>query len=181
LKTDHHHDFRNDYCMAAWEAARATSPRRLTCPRHAGDDYLFLDGGVWANNPVMAAIVEALSVYDVSRDSTSRSSPSEPATRLTEISRFGRERRVFPVARDHLKRAMFLTTDNAHAQATLLLGPENILRLEPTGKAAGIDLADWQAAKAQLPQLAQADFDLNGERIVAFFADKTAPRQRFYT
>jgi hypothetical protein len=74
-----------------------------------------------------------------------------------------------------------LTTDNAQAQATLLLGPENILRLEPTGAAAAIDLADWEGAVRQLPGLAQAHFRQHLDRISAFFSQKASPRHRFYT
>ncbi|MGD9714205.1 MAG: patatin-like phospholipase family protein, partial [Thermomicrobiales bacterium] len=53
LKTDHHRDFKKDYLMAAWEAARATSAAPAFFRGHGGDDYVFLDGGVWANNPIM--------------------------------------------------------------------------------------------------------------------------------
>ena len=76
---------------------------------------------------------------------------------------------------------MFLTTDNAQAQATLLLGPEKILRLEPTGPAAHIQLDDWTAAVAQLPDLAKRDFEDCRARIAEFFHEKVAPRHRFYT
>lgn len=68
LKTDHHPDFRNDYTMAAWEAARATSAAPSFFPGHGVDNYVFLDGGVWANNPIMAAVIDTLSAYDVSRE-----------------------------------------------------------------------------------------------------------------
>ena len=76
---------------------------------------------------------------------------------------------------------MFLTTDNAQAQATLLLGPENILRLEPTGDAASIELDDFRSAKALLPPLASADFDANRTNIAELFRSKVEPRHRFYT
>jgi hypothetical protein len=58
-----------------------------------------------------------------------------------------------------------LTTDNAQAQATLRLGPEKILRLEPEGRAAAIDLDDWRAAVDQLVPLADADFATKGRNI----------------
>jgi hypothetical protein len=80
-----------------------------------------------------------------------------------------------------IKGAMFLTTDNAQAQACLLLGPENILRLEPKGVAADIDLDDWRAAITQLPQLAKVDYAAHKERIASLFIEKVAARNRFYT
>ena len=85
LKTDHHRDFKKDYLMAAWEVARATSAAPAFFPGHGGDDYVFLDGGVWANNPIMAAVVDALSAYDVSRDQI-QVSLSAPATRRTRLA-----------------------------------------------------------------------------------------------
>jgi hypothetical protein len=51
-----------------------------------------------------------------------------------------------------------------------LIGPENILRLEPTGQAAAIDLADWETAVAQLPEQAKSAFDEHHDRIAAFFS-----------
>ena len=179
LKTDHHEDFRNDYRMAAWEAARATSAAPAFFSGHGGADYVFLDGGVWANNPIMAAVVDALSAYDVTRDQIqifSLGTGNAPY----EISKFA-VRGGFFQWKELIKGAMFLTTDNAQAQATLLLGPENILRLEPSGAAAEIDLDDWAAAASQLVPLAVADFEQNRAAIEIFFQDKVAPRERHYT
>lgn len=179
LKTDHHPDFANDHRMAAWEAARATSAAPTYLPGHAGENYVFLDGGVWANNPIMAAVVDVLSTYDLSRDQIeilSIGTGNPPY----EISRFAVRGGLFQW-REIIKGSMFLTTDNAQAQATLLLGPENILRLEPTGAAARIDLADWGEAVRQLPELARGAFDQNRERLEYFFSERASPRHRFHT
>ena len=156
-----------------------TSAAPTYLPGHAGDNYVFLDGGVWANNPIMAALVDVLSAYNVSRDQVQIFSIGTGNSPY-EISRFA-VRGGFFQWREIIKGAMFLTTDNAQAQATLLLRPENILRLEPTGDAAAIDLADWQSAVDHLPKLANVDFQRNRERIAAFFAERAEPRDRFYT
>ncbi len=179
LKTDHHQDFRNDCRMAAWEAARATSAAPTYLPGHSGDGYVFLDGGVWANNPIMAALIDVLSAYDVSCNQVEILSIGT-GNAPYEIGQLA-VRGGFFQWREIIKGAMFLTTDNAQAQATLLLGPENILRLEPKGDAAAIDLADWQSAVDTLPDLADEDFERNRKRIAAFFEEKAAPRHRFYT
>lgn len=179
FKTDHHPDFKKDHLMAAWEAARATSAAPTYFPGHKGDDYVFLDGGVWCNNPIMAAVVDALSAYDVERDQIeilSIGTGNPPY----EISRFATRGGIFQW-REIILGAMYLTTDNAQAQATLLLGPDHILRLEPTGAAAAIDLADWSAACAQLQPQAQEAFKANRDRLAAFFAAPADPRHRFYT
>ena len=32
------------------------------------DGYVLVDGGVWANNPVMLAVIEALICFDITRE-----------------------------------------------------------------------------------------------------------------
>jgi uncharacterized protein len=179
LKTDHHPDFKNDWKMAAWEAARATSAAPTFFPGHGGDGYVFLDGGIWANNPIMAAVIDALSAYDVSRDQIDVLSIGT-GNAPHDISAFALHGGLFEW-REIVSGAMFLTTDNAQAQATLLLGPEKILRLEPTGDATKIELDDFRSAKAQLPPLATADFEANKADIEYFFRSKVEPRHRYYT
>jgi patatin-like phospholipase/acyl hydrolase len=179
LKTDHHPDFKNDWKMAAWEAARATSAAPSFFPGHGEDDYVFLDGGVWANNPIMAAIVDTLSAYDVSREQIEVYSIGTGNAPYA-ISKFAVRGGLFQWL-EIIKGAMFLTTDNAQAQATLLLGPENILRLEPNGDAAAIELDDWRSAVDQLVPLAEADFVANRTDIELFFRTRVEPRHRFYT
>jgi patatin-like phospholipase/acyl hydrolase len=178
LKTDHHPDFQKDHLMAAWEAARATSAAPAFFSGHGGEDYVFLDGGVWANNPIMAVVVDALSAYDITREQIevfSIGTGNQPY----EISKFAVRGGFFQWL-EIIKGAMFLTTDNAQAQATLLLGPERILRLEPEGEAAAIELDDWASALALVP-LAKRDLAANSVRIANFFRNKVAPRHRFYT
>jgi patatin-like phospholipase/acyl hydrolase len=179
LKTDHHEDFKNDHLMTAWEAARATSAAPAFFSGHEGDDYVFLDGGVWANNPIMAAIVDTLSTYNVSREQIEILSIGT-GNKPYEISRFAVRGGLFQW-REIIEGAMFLTTDNAQAQACLLLGPEKILRLEPEGEAAAIDLDDWTTAKKKLVPLAASDFSEHRPQIEMFFKEKVAPRHRFYT
>ena len=175
LKTDHHPDFQNDYLMAAWEAARATSAAPAFFLGHGEDDCVFLDGGVWANN----SIVDTLSAYDVSREQIEVFSIGTGNAPYA-ISKFAVRGGFFQWL-EIIKGAIYLTTDNAQAQATLLLGPEKILRLEPEGYAAAIELDDWRSAVDQLVPLAEADFVANRKQIEHFFASKVEPRHRLYT
>jgi patatin-like phospholipase/acyl hydrolase len=179
LKTDHHPDFEKDHLMAAWEIARATSAAPAFFSGHAGDDYVFLDGGVWANNPIMAVVIDALSAYDITREQIEIFSIGT-GNAPYEISKFA-VRGGFFQWMEIIKGAIFLTTDNAQAQATLLLGPEKIVRLEPTGAAAAIELDDWKSAVTHLVPLARTDFESNRAQIETFFREKVAPRHRFYT
>lgn len=62
-KTPHHERLRTDYKVKAVDAAMATAAAPTYFPRHFTDhDVGLLDGGVWANNPLAIAVVEALSM-----------------------------------------------------------------------------------------------------------------------
>jgi uncharacterized protein len=127
----------------------------------------------------MAVVVDALSAYDIAREQIqilSIGTGNPPY----EMGRFA-VRGGFFQWREIIKGAMFLTTDNAQAQATLLLGPENILRLEPTGNSAAIELDDWVSAIDQLVPLAELDFVKNRAQIELFFKENVAPRERYYS
>lgn len=181
FKTDHHPDFRNDHAAPAWRVARAMSaaPTYLQGHEHTESGRIFIDGGVWANNPVMVAIVEALSSYDVSIEQI-------------QVFSIGTGNPPFELARNRvfagllawravIKAAMFLTTDNATSQAMLLLGPDNFLRIEPAGQAGTIELDDFDRAMAELPPLAAQHFADHRSALSKFFLSPAAPREKFYT
>ena len=61
FKTAHHPRLRNDYKERVVDVARATSAAPTYFKPFKGENGIELvDGGVWANNPVMLAITEAL-------------------------------------------------------------------------------------------------------------------------
>ena len=68
LKTPHHNDFKRDCKRKAVDACMATSAAPFYFPMAAltrvetmGLGYdVFVDGGLWANNPVLVGLVEAL-------------------------------------------------------------------------------------------------------------------------
>lgn len=181
FKTDHHEDFRHDHRTPMWKVARSTSaaPTYLKGHEHEESGRIFIDGGVWANNPVMVALVDALTAYDLTPEQV-------------EVFSIGTGNAPFELSRpdafggmwawkEVIKAAMFLTTDNATAQAKLLLGPNRCLRLEPTGEDASVEMDDYDAAFARLPGLAARDFEANKADISRFFTDAVAPRERHYT
>lgn len=67
FKTPHHPDFRLDWqhSMVAVALATAAAPTFFKTYRSGAD--VFADGGVWANNPVMIGLVDALSTHDLPR------------------------------------------------------------------------------------------------------------------
>jgi uncharacterized protein len=64
-KTAHHPRFESDYRQPAVDVAMATAAAPTFLPPHRTADHVELvDGGVWANNPIGAAVVEAVGVLN---------------------------------------------------------------------------------------------------------------------
>lgn len=61
FRTPHHERLRRDYKVKAWKVAKATSaaPTFFSCTKEV-DGLRLIDGGVWANNPALVAVVEAI-------------------------------------------------------------------------------------------------------------------------
>jgi len=181
FKTDHHPDFKNDHRAKMWEIACATSaaPTYFKEHKHKDNKTVFLDGGIWANNPIMIAVIDALTCYDL-----------EP--QQIQVLSIGTGNPPFELKRNRLfdgliawrkaiECAMYLSTDNFGAQAKLLLGPEQCLRLEPTGQPAEIKLDDYDGAFDQLPVRAQNHFRDSKELLQCFFDSTVAKRERYYS
>ena len=66
FKTPHHERLKRDYKVPVWKVALATSAAPTFFPSCLKLDHIRLvDGGVWANNPTMVGVVEAISMLDV--------------------------------------------------------------------------------------------------------------------
>jgi hypothetical protein len=62
-KTAHHPRLETDYRQPAIDAAMATAAAPTFLPPHSTANHVELvDGGVWANNPIGAAVVEAVGI-----------------------------------------------------------------------------------------------------------------------
>ncbi len=61
FRTPHHENLCRDFKVPAWKVAKATSsaPTFFPCTRDVDNLRRIIDGGVWANNPTMVAVVEA--------------------------------------------------------------------------------------------------------------------------
>jgi len=181
FKTDHHADFRNDHLSLMWKVARSTSaaPTYLKGLEHKESGRIFIDGGIWANNPVMVALVDAMSGYELSFDQI-------------EILSIGTGNAPFELKkptvygglidwREAIKAAIFLATDNATAQVKLLLGPSKCLRIEPMGVDACLEMDDYDGAFSKLPDLARNRFAQHRDEIAIYFTSKVLVRERHYS
>jgi len=65
FKTPHHTRLRRDWRIPMVDVAMATSAAPLYFPAAHVDGHRLIDGGVWANNPAVVAIAEAVSMLNV--------------------------------------------------------------------------------------------------------------------
>lgn len=65
FKTPHHRRLARDWRIPMVDVAMATSAAPLYFPAARVDGHRLIDGGVWANNPSVVAIAEAVSMLDV--------------------------------------------------------------------------------------------------------------------
>lgn len=66
-KTPHHPDYRRDGRERMVDVALATAAAPTVYRAVERDGYTFIDGGIWANNPVMVGVVDALSCFAIDR------------------------------------------------------------------------------------------------------------------
>jgi len=64
FRTPHHPELRRDWRVAAVDVALATSAAPTYFPAARLKSHRFVDGGVWANNPTLLGVVEAVDRLD---------------------------------------------------------------------------------------------------------------------
>lgn len=66
FKTAHHDRFKRDHKIPVWKIARATSAAPTFFPITKNVDSIrMIDGGVWANNPAMVGLFEAIAILGI--------------------------------------------------------------------------------------------------------------------
>lgn len=138
FRTPHHPRLRTDYKVPAWKVGLATSaaPTFFPASRHVNKLRL-IDGGVWANNPMMLAIIEAYCTLGVPMTSIAALSigTSDPMTQRRHRLDWGG---ILPwaignAAIDIIMRGQSLAATN---HSRFLLGNDRFERVNP-GVAAG--------------------------------------------
>ncbi|HNY39954.1 MAG TPA: patatin-like phospholipase family protein, partial [Bryobacteraceae bacterium] len=153
FRTPHHEKLARDQKVSAWKVARATSAAPTYFPSFRGVDGLrLIDGGVWANNPTMVALVEAFGTLHVPLASIRILSLG------TTDDLHARNRKLDSAGYLGYRRAaaeIFLRGQAiaARNQARFLVGQENLYRVDPVVPAFefnldGIDRSEDLIAKA---------------------------------
>lgn len=168
FKTPHHPEYRldGDERMSSVAAATSAAPTYFTPFEQGG--YTYLDGGVWANNPTMAALVEALSCFTAQREDVSILSIGcgENPFQITD----GQAKRSGMVHwQGIIEVAMHLQSVTAVNQAGLLIGRDRVTRLDRADGCEPIDLDDWERARNLLPGEAREVVSNNANHLAETF------------
>jgi patatin-like phospholipase/acyl hydrolase len=168
FKTPHHVDYQTDRHerMVDVGLATAAAPTYFRPLAHKG--YTLVDGGVWANNPVMLAVIEALICFDIGRDQidvlTIGCGDDPYIVSPSEITKGG-----LWYWKKIMNAAMHLQARAATNQARLLLGPPAVTRIDPPLIEPRIRMDDWRRSVQELVPAADQVLSQEGEQITATF------------
>jgi hypothetical protein len=178
FKTPHHPDYRKDGFEQMTTIGLATSAAPTYYAALDSGGYRYVDGGIWANNPTMIGVVDALACFSV-----------DPAQIRVLSLGCGAEPFVVDVKRANggqwawrhaIFAAMDLQSQNVIGQARLLVGPGNVVRMNANPKNM-IALDDWIRAHQELPALALADVaEIKADIGELFCYGPTQPLRRFW-
>jgi patatin-like phospholipase/acyl hydrolase len=166
FKTPHHPDFTKDGGERMVKIALSTSTAPTYFQPFDSGGYRHLDGGLWANNPIMVGLTDALSCFDVDRGKIrilSISCDDSPFV-VTDKQVTAGGLLYWTKALDA---AIHLQSLNAMGQASLLIGADRILRVTPG--LSGIELDDYAAAMKALPTAATDKAAQLGKNIARMF------------
>lgn len=168
-KTPHHPDYQKDRHKKFAHVALHTTAAPSYYPAVDDDGYVMIDGGIWANNPIMNAVVDTLACFDVPRENLRILSlgTGEATFRLNARARNGGARHwAFLRAFEAAARAQ---SKNALGQAYLLVGKNNVLRIDPPESDRAISLDDTHRALRELPLVARSLVESSGHQVESVF------------
>jgi patatin-like phospholipase/acyl hydrolase len=131
FKTKHHRKITRDPKVPIWKVAMATSAAPTYFPSFDKvDDIRLIDGGIWANNPSIVGITEAVNLLSVNLKNIrllNIGTTSEVVHRSEGLNNGG----LWAWKRDALSIALRGQSIGAFNQAQLLIGKENSYRIDP--------------------------------------------------
>lgn len=126
-----------------------------------------VDGGLWANNPVINAVVDALACFDLDRRQIAVLSLGcgETSFRVDNAKAKGG---LFQW-RYAITAAMRAQSLNALGQTYLLVGKDHVIRLDAPESSKPIALDDYRRACEELPNMARTLVEGAGREIERVF------------
>ncbi|MCZ4096104.1 CBASS cGAMP-activated phospholipase [Streptomyces sp. H39-C1] len=141
FRTPHLPGLKRDWREKAVNVALATSAAPTYLPGMALDGARLVDGGVWANNPAMVALTEAVGPLGVPLDTIrvfSLGTTTDVRHRHHRLDRGG----LLPWAGDAVEVLMRAQSESAAKQVRHFVGKNNVLRLNPTVPTGAVALDD---------------------------------------
>lgn len=131
FKTPHHERLKRDWKVPMWKVAMATSAAPTFFPSFRKLDHLrLIDGGVWANNPCMVGVIEAVSLFGVPLEAIrvlSLGTTDVVKGRPGNLDEGG----MWQWRKEAVEVIMRGQNIGAYTQVQHLLGKERIVRLDP--------------------------------------------------
>ncbi len=128
---------------------------------------------MWANNPIMLAVIEALICFDVGREQIDVLSlgcgDDKYVVSRPEIVKGGLWH-----WKSIIEAAMQLQSLAATNQARLLLGPPSVVRIDAPEFQPSIRMDDWRRSVAELVPAAEKTIEAHGEHVAAMFLKEQA-------
>lgn len=172
-KTPHHPDYTLDQHKRMVDIALQTSAAPTVFPAVQDDGYIMVDGGLFANNPIMNALVDAVACFDVPLENVRILSigTGEGTFSLSERAQNG-GLKDWAIALPFLA-AFRAQSKNALGQAFLLAGKENVIRIDVPESVQQIELDDVTRAVRELPLTARSLVEGSGHFVKSVFLGST--------
>lgn len=173
-KTPHYPDYKRDRHEKMAHIALHTAAAPSFYASVENDGYVMVDGGLWANNPVMIALVDALACFDVPAENirilsigTGDSLFSTASSRNAGLAGWILPKGAAPPL--VFQAAVKAQSHNAVGQAGLLVGRNNLVRIEPFEGKYPIEMDDAERAIRELPDVARSHAEGSGHRVAELF------------
>jgi patatin-like phospholipase/acyl hydrolase len=182
-KTAHHYRLREDYKELVWKVARATSAAPTYLRSHKiGFLTDLIDGGIWANNPAMVAVTEAIGLLQQSPENIALLSIG---TSLSKVSIGQRTSEVGGLLKWGwaISKYLFMHVQaiTAHKQAYHILERGHYVRIDPSTCDLKIAMDDPKKARAFIPFGEQAARHCRAAVEDIFLSCRTEPFVPVYT
>lgn len=178
-KTPHHPDYKRDRHEKMAHVALHTAAAPSFYAGVENDGYVMVDGGLWANNPVMIALVDALACFDVPVENIRILSIGTGDSLFSTASRSnsGLAGWILPDGAAPplvFQAAVKAQSHNAVGQAGLLIGRNSLMRIEPFEGKYPIGMDDADRAIRELPEVARSHAEGSGHRVAELFLGDVA-------
>ncbi len=167
FRTPHHPDYKKDRFERMVRVGLSTAAAPTYFEALPNNGYVMVDGGLWANNPVMNALVDALACYEIDRSQVEILSLGCGETAFKVDGR--RMRGGMFQWKDVIRAAMRAQSHNALGQSYLLIGKDKVMRVDAPESANAIALDDHRRAATELPAMARSLVEASGREIERVF------------